>query len=133
MAKGACNCGAVAFEIDALLADVYICHCSICRRYSGAHGVAVVVVPNNAFRWVRGADQVRQWDKPDADWQAHFCGTCGSALPGANDPERMFIPAGLITEGGDDLAVAHHIFVDSKAVWDQIGDGGKQHPGAFGG
>jgi hypothetical protein len=44
----------------------------------------------------------------------------------------MFIPAGLIAEGGDDLAVAHHIFVESKAAWDQIGDAGKQHPGAFG-
>ncbi len=132
MAKGACNCGAVAFEIDAPLADVYVCHCSICRRYSGAHGVAVVVVPNAAFRWIQGADQVHHWDKPDADWQAHFCGTCGSALPGANDPERMFIPAGLIAEGGDPLAVAHHIFVGSKAAWDQIGDAGKQHQGAFG-
>ncbi len=132
MAKGVCNCGAVAFEIDVPLADVYVCHCSICRRYSGAHGVAVVVVPNAAFRWVRGADQIRLWDKPDADWQAHFCGTCGSALPGPNDPERMFVPAGLIAEGGDDLAVAHHIFVESKAAWDQIGDAGKQHPGAFG-
>jgi hypothetical protein len=30
MALGECNCGAVAFEISAALADVFVCHCSIC-------------------------------------------------------------------------------------------------------
>ena len=40
-------------------------------------------------------------------------------------------PAGLISEGGDDLSVAHHISVGSKAVWDEIEDAGKQHPDAF--
>ncbi len=45
----------------------------------------------------------------------------------------MFVPAGLISEGGEALRVAHHIWVDSKAGWDEIGDSGKQHPGAFSG
>jgi len=39
----------------------------------------------------------------------------------------MFVPAGLITEGGDDLTVVHHIGVDSKASWDEIADSGQQH------
>jgi hypothetical protein len=43
----------------------------------------------------------------------------------------MFVPAGLITEGGENLRVAHHIWVGSKAVWDEIGDTGKQHAEAF--
>lgn len=128
-ARGQCNCGAVAFEVEADLAHVYVCHCSICRRYTGAHGIAVVVVDNGAFRWARGQDQVTTWKKPGADWHAHFCKTCGSALPGPNDPARMFIPAGLIAEGGERLKVAHHIFVDSRAAWDEIGDAGKQHAG----
>jgi hypothetical protein len=52
-------------------------------------------------------------------------------LPGANDESRMFVPAGLISDGADDLRVIHHIWVDSKAGWDEIGDRGKQHPEAF--
>lgn len=71
------------------------------------------------------------WDKPDADWQSRFCRTCGSALPGANDEATTFVPAGLIIEGDEHLQVAHHIWVDSKAVWDEIGDAGIQHAGAF--
>ncbi|MEM9616949.1 MAG: GFA family protein [Pseudomonadota bacterium] len=131
MAKGNCNCGNVAFEIDAPLSSVFVCHCSICRRFTGAHGVAVVVVSNDAFRWVRGEDHIATWKKPDADWESWFCKTCGSSLPGPNDASRMFIPAGLISEGGENLQVAHHIFVESRAVWDEIGDAGKQHRAEF--
>ena len=131
MAKGACNCGAVAFEIDADPIDIYFCHCSICRRATGANGIAVVVVDNNAFRWTRGEEQIATWKKPDADWQCWFCRTCGSPLPGINDDKRMFVPAGLISEGGESLSVVHHIWVDSKATWDEIGDAGKQHREGF--
>ena len=131
MAHGQCNCGAVAFEVDADLSDVFVCHCSICRRATGANGIAVVVIANEAFRWLRGQDQIVAWTKPGHDWHCWFCRTCGSPLPGANDPARMFVPAGLIDQGGESLRVAHHIWVGSKAVWDEIGDTGKQHREAF--
>lgn len=131
MAQGSCNCGAVAFEIDADLSQVLVCHCSICRKATGANGVAVVVVDKAVFRWTRGEDQIATWQKPGHDWHCWFCRTCGSLLPGANDPTRMFAPAGLITQGGENLRVAHHIFVDSRAVWDEIGDGGIRHPEGF--
>lgn len=131
MAEGACNCGAVAFEVSAELAAIFVCHCSICRRATGSSGIAVVVIDNDAFRWTCGEDQIATWRKPGADWQTWFCRVCGSTLPGANDESRMFVPAGLISEGGDALKVAHHVFVDSKAVWDEIGDAARQHRGAF--
>ena len=44
----------------------------------------------------------------------------------------MYVPAGLITVGDEGLKVAHHIWVDSKATWDEIGDNGEQHKQAFG-
>lgn len=132
MVLGACNCGAVRFEISAGVSDVYVCHCSICRRSTGSNGIAVVVVDNDAFRWTTGEDSIHTWKKPDADdWQTWFCRCCGSPVPGANDARRMFVPAGLLTEGSDALTVKHHIWVDSKAAWDEIGDSGCQHPKAF--
>ena len=132
MAQGECNCGAVAFAIDTPLKDVYICHCSICRRWSGTNGMAVLVVANAAFRWLRGAEHVRTWRKPDADWDSAFCDVCGSALPVPNDPERIAMPAGLIVEGGADMKVAAHIWTDSRAPWDVIGDDGRQYSKSFG-
>jgi hypothetical protein len=131
MPKGECNCGAVAFEITAELSDVFVCHCSICRRFTGSNGIAVVIVSNDAFRWIRGTEQITTWKKPKAEWQCSFCRICGSALPGANDESRMFVPAGMFTRGAAGLRVAHHVWVNSKADWDEIGDSGRQHPEAF--
>ena len=131
MAQGQCNCGSVAFVIDTPIQDVYICHCSICRKYTGINGVAVVIANNDKFRWTRGEKQISTWINPQADWQSNFCKICGSSLPVKNDEFSMAIPAGSITEGGQSLKVAHHIWVDSKAVWDEISDSGKQHLESF--
>lgn len=133
MAIGECNCGAVAFEITSKISDVFICHCSICRRSTGSNGIAVVVISNSDFRWVRGEKLINTWHKPEHDWKTSFCKNCGSPLPGVNDESRMYVPVGLISEGDENLKVAHHIWVGSKATWDEIGDNGKQHQQAFGG
>jgi hypothetical protein len=63
MPRGECNCGAVAFEIDADLSAVFVCHCSICRRFTGSDGIAVTLIDNTAFRWVRGEDLIATWKR----------------------------------------------------------------------
>ncbi len=131
MVIGRCNCGAVEFAIDSEISDVIICHCSICRKFTGNNGVAVVIVANAAFRWTRGEDKISRWVRPIGDWQSCFCRVCGSSLPVINDEARMAIPAGLISDGGQSLKVTHHIWVDSKADWDEICGSGKQHRESF--
>ncbi len=131
MLKGQCNCGAVRFTITTELSDVIICHCSICRRATGSNGIAVVIVDNDNFEWTSGEELIRSWQKPDSDWQIEFCSQCGSPVPGVNDESRMFVPAGLIDDHSAPLHVAHHIWVGSKAQWDEIGDDGRCHLEAF--
>ena len=131
MVTGACNCGAVAFEIAADVSDVVICHCSICRRSTGSSGIAVVIVDNEDFHWVSGEGNISTWQKPGHDYQLWFCSRCGSPVPGVNDESRMFVPAGLISDGASGMRVADHVWVDSKAEWEEIGDAGRQHPEAL--
>ena len=131
IASGQCNCGVVAFEITADLLGVFVCHCSICRRWTGSNGIPVVVIKNENFRWTRGEEEISTWKKPGHDWMSSFCRKCGSSLPVANDESSVAVPAGLLSEGGERLKVLHHIWVDSKADWDEIGDQGRQHPQAF--
>lgn len=127
MATGECNCGAVKFAINLDLSEVILCHCSICRRTTGANGIAVVLAPIDRFSWLSGEEYITTWQKPNADWQIWFCRVCGSPVPGMNDPTRMFVPAGSLAQGGESLKVVHHVWVGSKAVWDEIGDAGIQH------
>lgn len=131
MANGACNCGAISFKINADLSEVIVCHCSICRRATGSNGIAVLIVDNERFEWTSGEELISSWKKPNADWEMSFCRRCGSPVPGANDETRTFVPAGLISDGDENLKVAHHIWVDSRATWDELGNSGLRHPEAF--
>lgn len=132
MLRGQCNCGAIAFEITTETSEISVCHCSICRRHTGAAAMPVLVVENDAFRWLHGEDRITHWRKPDADWESHFCPTCGSVLPGRNDDARMFVPAGGLADGDAVLKIARHIFVGSKAHWDVIGDDGRRFEESIG-
>ena len=126
-----CNCGSVSFEVNAPLSDVFVCHCSICRRFSGSGGMPVVVLDKDDFKWLSGHENIKVWRKPDAEWEANFCAVCGSALPGMNDRDTVFVPAGILPADVEGLKIRHHIFVGSKACWDEIADTGKRHDGPF--
>ena len=131
MMKGRCNCGEVEFTVDGKTSQVIVCHCSICRKATGSGGIAIIIAANDRFRWVQGEKSLKTWRKPIGDWLNVFCKHCGSPMPRPNCEQTMAIPAGLLIDGDKSLAVAHHIFVHSKAAWEEIGDDGKQHPEAF--
>ena len=132
MIKAACNCSAVAFEISGAVHGIYMCHCSICRRATGAAAVPILIARNEDFRWIKGEEHIKRWEKPGHDWAWAFCGTCGSPLPTPNDAETMAVQAGLVLTGHEHMEVSDHIFTQSKAHWDVIGDAALQHPGEFG-
>lgn len=132
MASGECNCGVVSYSVNADLTDVFLCHCSICRKSTGSGGIAVVLVEHAKFTWISGKDSIVKWSKPNHDWHTYFCKICGSALPGENDSTQMYIPVGTLSSGHENLQVAHHLFTRSKANWEAIGDAGVQHADGYG-
>ena len=119
-ALGSCNCSAVKFKVDRAPQDVYICHCSICRRATGSGGIAVTIVAKAEFTWLEGREHIRTWEKPGHDWATHFCEVCGSSLPGKNDEASMYIPVSLFDSGADGLKLKERLFVESKACWEEI-------------
>lgn len=119
-ASGSCNCGSISFELDVTPSDVYICHCSICRKATGSGGIAVTVVPNASFRWLGVVAHLKTWSKPGHDWATSFCDNCGSALPGENDEGSMYVPVGLLDLGGEALQIKKRLFVDFKANWEIV-------------
>jgi hypothetical protein len=123
--KGSCNCGAVKFAVSVIPKDVYICHCSICRKATGGGGIAVTVVSNEKFEWLSGKELIKTWQKPNHDWETSFCSECGSSLPGKNDERAMYIPASLLDTGFEKLRIKQHLFVDSQAVWEEVSENGQ--------
>ena len=125
--KGSCNCGGVKFEIAAPITDVYVCHCSICRKSTGSGGIAVAIIKKQDLSWIKGKDLVKKWLKPNHDWVTSFCVNCGSPLPGKNDPDTSYVPVSLLDSGYENLKVQAHLFVDSKAPWEEIHGNAKKH------
>lgn len=132
IAKGSCNCRGVKFEIEKPLSDVFICHCSICRKSTGGTGIAIAIISNDDFSWVEGKELIKTWLKPNHDWETSFCTVCGSPLPGKNDENASYIPVSLLDSGDEHLKIQGHLFVDSKAPWEEIADNAKQHKNNFG-
>ena len=52
---GGCLCGELRYEITGPVSIVANCHCTMCRRASGAPFVTWAVVSRNAFRFTAGA------------------------------------------------------------------------------
>ena len=120
MIAGSCLCGGVRFEYARAVTQVGLCHCSLCRKVSGSASNAVIIVPETDFRWIRGEELRRVFAKPSG-WKTTFCATCGSPLPQSiRDAAAYWVPAGLLDDDPG-LRIAGHIFVGSKAPWDEIG------------
>jgi hypothetical protein len=96
-----------------------MCHCSLCRKVSGVASNAIIVVPETDFEWLSGEELRRVFKRPTG-WQTTFCATCGSPLPQTlRGAAAYWVPAGLLDDDPG-LRIAGHIFVGSKASWDEI-------------
>ncbi len=116
MLAGRCQCGAVRYEVDAAPIEVYVCHCTECRKQSSSAFGISVIVPSDALRILQGTPTI--WSRPTATGKklsCAFCGTCGSRLWHANDPseETLSIKGGSL-ETPIDLSHAFHIWTQSK-------------------
>lgn len=122
--RGACLCGAVAFEIDLPIEGVIVCcHCLRCRKARGAAHATNLFVPLPRFRWLRGEDKVDAYKLPEAErFTQAFCRVCSSAMPRVNPVRQTaVVPAGSL-EDDPGIREGAHIFVGSKAPWYEIHD-----------
>ena len=129
MTRGSCLCGAVQFEIDGPTTDIGMCHCSKCRKVSGTASNANLMASRDVFRWIEGEGSITKFELPDG-WGQWRCSTCGSPVPMLHPGGGAYwIPAGLL-DSDPGVRVRGHIFVGSKAPWDEIaGDAPKYRDG----
>lgn len=127
LVHGSCLCQGVKFELDISeqCSDIYMCHCSRCRKRSGGAGTTNMLAPADALRWVAGENLIQFCTE---NGQHSFCSHCGSQLPlEITSSGQYWIPVGLLEEDpGRPLST--HIYVDSKAHWDVINGDAHQLP-----
>lgn len=115
--RGSCLCGAVQFEVTGPIRGIGSCHCSKCRKVSGAAGNAQFIVANDKFTWISGEENTKAFKLADG-WGPRRCESCGSPTPDSYDGQRVWVQAGLMDSPlATDIKL--HIFCGSRADWDQ--------------
>ena len=117
--KGSCLCGNLIFMISPQTNEIYQCHCSKCRKLSGSSSNANLVVNQDEFEWIKPPSSLKKYLMEDG-WESVFCENCGSISPQEVIEQRIvYVPAGLL-ENHESLKVTKHIYVGSKAHWDNL-------------
>jgi len=80
--SGGCHCGAVRYAVDGEALTHALCHCSDCRRHSGAPMVAWAMFRTDAVKTTKGALKTYA---SSANGRRHFCADCGTGLFYTND------------------------------------------------
>ena len=127
MITGGCFCGRVRYQVAAPLGPGRSCHCSRCRKAFSGAGSAYAEVADGSFSWVSGEDNLTQFETAPG-WGLCFCSTCGTTLCGTAAGKPHGVTLGSV-DGDPGVRIEMHIFVGSKASWDEIGGQSPQHEG----
>ena len=128
---GGCLCGGVRYEITAPFRRANLCHCTRCRKHSGAGALAQGRVPRGGFQLLSGEDLLRVYRPPGGMVKA-FCVVCGSSLFGGTWPDGPEVSVRLGALDADPgIAPQYHSHTDATAAWDTLPhDGLPRYPGA---
>jgi hypothetical protein len=120
--KGSCLCGGVKYEIKGTIGRVVNCHCSMCRKATGAAFRTRAAVPKEAFSWLTGEELVSGYDSSPNETRT-FCRVCGATLPTffRDHPEQIGLSLGTL-DGDPGVRPSAHVWVASKAPWWEITD-----------
>ena len=118
--QGSCLCGQVRFVIDGGFDHFFLCHCERCRKDTGSAHAANLFASDAQLSWLAGEERVRVYQLTGTQHIKSFCSECGSALPTQQNNGRLLVvPAGCL-DTPPAIRPQAHIFVGSKADWDQI-------------
>lgn len=117
---GGCYCGRIRYQAVGPISQESICHCTICRKTTGAPFVAWFSVPRGNFRFVQG---VPSRFKSTSKGTRSFCPQCATQLTFEHTDRVDDVD--ITTCSLDDpnaAAPKEHIFTRSRLPWIKSGD-----------
>jgi hypothetical protein len=118
--SGGCFCGELRFESSADPVETGYCHCSICRRTTGAPLLAFASFPVEGFSYKKGEPKIYA-SSPTG--QREFCVTCGTQIcfRESSSAQTVDVNSGALDEM-DGVAPDHHIYAGTRVRWLQLDD-----------
>jgi hypothetical protein len=122
---GKCLCGAVHYAVADEFVYAANCHCSNCRRATGAAFKPFAGIARDKLVLTKGGDNLTLFGEENGH-DAH-CRTCGSLLYSVvRDGAFVHVTMGTLVDDPT-IRPSKHIFVGSKAPWHTITDGLPQY------
>ncbi len=115
MIKGGCFCGAIRYEIDDVDYTVLNCHCSMCRRASGAPYVTWIVARVENFHLTKGEPAVLESSKKGS---RGFCNLCGTPVTCVNTSHPDIIDVTLCSlDDPSAMKPTREFHADARLDW----------------
>lgn len=114
--EGGCHCGAVRYETSGEAITHALCHCSDCRRHSGAPVVGWAMFPEGQVRTTKGS--LKAYSSSEHGLR-EFCADCGTGLFYRNAqmlPGIIDIQTGTLDDP-DQLPARCHIQTAERVSW----------------
>lgn len=124
--EGGCLCGTIRYHVGGMPLVASICHCTSCRRASGAPSVAWVVLRTVDFAIVTGRPAVFRSSPPVT---RTFCGRCGTPLTYQHDESPSTIDVTTATfDFPERFAPTREIWLEHKIAWESVNEGLQHFP-----
>jgi len=118
--EGGCLCGAVRYRAEGVPSSVTHCHCTLCRRASGAPLVTWATFAAARFRFTGGSPAPY-----DSSRRAvrHLCPRCGTQLTFQRHdlPHEVDVTVASMDDPAR-LAPRDHVFVATRLPWLHVDD-----------
>ena len=107
---GRCLCGDCKFSFESNILTVGVCHCNMCRRWSGGVIMGLHIDSPMIFE----NEKSLKWYK-SSDWGMRgFCKNCGTNLCWSTVNKSMMVPFAGSLDDVSDLEFTSEIFIDEK-------------------
>jgi len=118
--EGGCLCGAIRYRATARPLRGVICHCSMCRKHSGAPALAFVHFPVAAFAWLKAEPK---WYRSSQYARRGFCPACGSTVAMREEVlgDRVQVCVGSLDKP-DKVQINDHVWTQERISWFEIKD-----------
>lgn len=123
--EGGCLCGAVRYRFTGAPHHVSHCHCTMCRRASGAPVVTWATVREDRLAFAAGE---LRWFQSSDHARRGFCARCGTPLffSSTRFPGWIDVTAASLDQP-ERLTPTHHIYEPDRLAWLIMTDGLPRH------
>ena len=128
--SGGCLCGEIRYESKQPAIETGYCHCSICRKSTGAPIVAFASFPEISFTYIKGTPSIYH---SSLSGHREFCSKCGTQLcyRETNNAKTVDINSGTL-DYLETVEPKFHIYTNDAVPWLNIGDKLPRYPEGIG-